>query len=195
MLSDRSRVLLMSHSLRPHGPTVRQRLEQPGLRHLPVALDGGQREAKRLPRLPKRQPAEEPQLHEPALARIERGQLTQGSVEVEDVDLAGRTHGEARIEGDAPPAARPFARSARPRRRQVPGNDYTVAVAPASRGGHVRSSGMSGVRSVPAVAGTPARSSARARRQRRPTARTMTARLTSLPATSLGSAPFSRYSR
>ena len=82
----------------------------------PVALHGGGRDAHRLGRLLDRQPAEEPQLDDARLARVELGQPGERGVERDHVDRAlGRRRLQPLVERDARLAAAALQRVARAR--------------------------------------------------------------------------------
>lgn len=88
---------------------------QPGASRLPIALDGRARDALRMTDLLEREPAEESQLRDPALSLIERGELGEGGVQIEEVDVWRLPLGDRVVERDPRPPARSLGHLAAPR--------------------------------------------------------------------------------
>ena len=87
---------------------------QPGARDLPVALDRRARGALGVRDVVEGQPAEKSQLHHAALARIERRQLGQRRVQIEEVDVWRVVVRDGAVERQARPSAGPFGHLAPP---------------------------------------------------------------------------------
>jgi hypothetical protein len=78
--------LAEAHHSSGAGPFL-QRVEQPGARNLPVALGCCNRDVENVGHLPQRQPAEEPQLVDAALARVEVREAIERFVQRQDVGV------------------------------------------------------------------------------------------------------------
>src|SRR5207245_6137693 len=87
---------------------LRQRLEQPGARGLPVPLDRRDRDAQDLTGFFERKAAEEPEPGNLTLPEIEGGEPRQCRIEVQDVDVSRRLPSRRLVQRDARPSARPF---------------------------------------------------------------------------------------
>ena len=81
---------------------------------MPVAFHRGQREIEDVARFLERQPAEESQLGDPALSRIESFQFREGEIEIEDVDVERRRDRVNAIERDLLSIAEPLGAFTRP---------------------------------------------------------------------------------
>ena len=77
--------------------TLRERPEQPGAGGLPVALDGLGGDVEDVARFFEREAAEETQLCDPALARVERRQTFERHIEIQHVDARGQRDDAGRI--------------------------------------------------------------------------------------------------
>src|SRR5580765_7380954 len=90
-------------------------LEQPRASGLPIALGGRDRDAEDLAGLFESQTAEESELRQLTLARIECGEPGQRGIEVEHVDVYRRRRPVGVVERDARPSTRSLRHAARAR--------------------------------------------------------------------------------
>ena len=88
---------------------------QPGPSRLPLALHRGARDALSVSDILERQATEEPQLRHLALSLIERCELGQGGVQIQEVDVGRVALRDRFLEGHAGPPAGPFGGLAAPR--------------------------------------------------------------------------------